>query len=83
MSSIFEIAKKTMRTILIVLVTIINAKAQSSINGPGTDGSGINANGTPNNSPAVPFDGGMSIVLLVSGVVYATKKQKWKPINNS
>ena len=80
MKAILNNLVKAVYILVILIMTSITVKAQFNIGGPGTDGSGINGNGTPNNSPAVPFDGGLSLVLLVSGVGYAAKKQK--PINN-
>jgi len=63
-------------------VIFITANAQFSIGGPGTNGSPTNANGTKangaNNSPAVPFDGGMSILLIASGIGLGTKKLRNK-----
>ncbi len=55
------------------------------VGGPGTAGNPISANGAgatpsaaPPSSPQVPFDKGMSLVLIVSGIGYAAKKLKWK-----
>ena len=52
-------------------------KAQSpaddpGIGGPGSPGSGPSGDG----APVVPIDGGMSLLLLASGVGYAAKKFK-------
>ena len=75
------------RITLLILITIttvisITANAQFSIGGPGTNGSTTNANGTKangaNNSPSVPFDGDMSLILLISGVGLGTKKLRNK-----
>ncbi len=69
--------KRIIKSIVIIAVLSIAtmaAKAQFSIGGAGTNGSGINANGTTNGTtPTVPFDGGMSLALLASGVGYAAK----------
>ncbi len=49
---------------------------------PETNDSDINGNGTNGTtSPVVPFDGGMSLVLLVSGIGYGAKRgiRKIKP----
>jgi hypothetical protein len=75
MKAIFNTGTKVMATIVTLLITM-TATAQFSVNGPGTNGSGINANGTPNNSPTVPLDGGMSLMLLISGIGYGAKKLK-------
>ena len=53
--------------------------AQFNIGGPGTNGSGIFANGaTDQGAPTVPFDGGMSIMLIAAGIGYSSKKIKNK-----
>ena len=67
--------------IAIIAITTISAKAQFNIGGPGTNGSGTNANGTGNGAPTVPFDGGMSLMLLVSGIGYSAKKVGKRKIN--
>ena len=60
-------------------MTSITVKAQFNIGGPGTNGSGINGNGTNDApSPTVPLDGGMSILLLASGISYGAKKLRNK-----
>ena len=65
-----------------VSVISITTHAQFSIGGPGTNGSTTNANGTKangtNNSPAVPFDGGMSLVLIATGIRIGVKSLKRK-----
>jgi len=42
------------------------------IGGPGSPGAGPSGDG----GPVVPFDGGMSLILLASGIGYASKKIK-------
>ena len=71
---------KIIAIIAIVALTTISANAQFNIGGPGTNGSGTNANGTPNGSPSptVPLDGGMSLLLAASGISYAARKLKRK-----
>jgi len=66
--------------IAVLMLTIVKvANAQVFPGGPGTSGSGIQANGqAASNGPTVPFDGGMSLMLLASGVGYASKKMKRK-----
>ena len=60
---------------VILLVTINKTNAQFNIGGPGTNGSGIYANGATD-APKVPFDGGMSMMLAATGIGYASKKIK-------
>jgi hypothetical protein len=69
---------KTTAMIAILILTATIANAQFGIGGPGTNGSGINANGTTNGTPTVPFDGGMSLMLAASGIGYAAKKLRRK-----
>ena len=63
--------------VIVVIATTITvvANAQPNPGGPGYNGSGTLANGS---SPAVPFDGGMSLMLAASGIGYAAKKLKRK-----
>jgi len=64
----------------ILLMSLNKVNAQFNIGGPGTNGSGIYANGAQNQGgsggPAVPFDGGMSIMLIAAGISYSSKKLK-------
>ena len=76
MKTIFSVGIKVFVTVIIALAITTTSTSQFSINGPGTNGSGINANGTPNNLPTVPLDGGMSVMLLISGIGYGAKKLK-------
>lgn len=53
----------------------INAQSPADdpgIGGPGSPGNGPSGDG----SPVVPFDGGMSLMLVASGISYAAKKIK-------
>ena len=59
---------KAILIITIISMVTIQVNAQFTIGGPGTSNSGINANGTNGNSPTVPFDGGMSLLLAASGI---------------
>ncbi len=73
-----NILDKSLRAIVILIVVVftsVKVSAQVPPDGPGTSGSGIQANG---NAPAaqVPFDGGMSLILLASGIGYASKRIK-------
>jgi len=60
----------------VATIVTIEANAQGNPGGPGSAGSGIAGDGSPVGSPAVPFDGGMSIMLVASGIGYAAKKLK-------
>ncbi len=55
----------------------ISVNAQTPDDDPGIGGPG-SGNNTPGDDggPIVPFDGGMSLVLLVGGVGYAAKKMR-------
>ena len=72
---------KTIGAIALVLAISFclntSVKAQSpaddpGIGGPGSPGDGPGGDG----GPVVPFDGGMSLMLLASGIVYGAKKLK-------
>ncbi|MFP5042563.1 hypothetical protein [Parasediminibacterium sp. JCM 36343] len=68
--------KKIIAVSLFTLLAAMAASAQPNPGGPGTNG-----NGTTNdlgNTPAVPFDGGMSLILLASGIGYGAKRMKKK-----
>lgn len=41
--------------------------------GPGNSGSTVN---TTSDGPTIPFDGGMSLMLIASGISYGAKKLK-------
>jgi len=63
--------------VLGICFSTISVNAQSpaddpGIGGPGSPGDGPGGDG----GPVVPFDGGMSLMLLASGVGYAAKKIK-------
>ena len=74
-----NIIRVSLITVLAVIVAV-TANAQGNPGGPGSNGSGIFGNGDPvgGGSPAVPFDGGMSLMLAASGIGYAAKKLKGK-----
>ncbi len=60
-----------------------SVKAQTPANDPGIFGPGSPGNGPQGDgSPVVPFDGGMSLMLLASGIGYAFKKMKGNLIIN-
>ena len=50
--------------------------AQTPADDPGIGGPGVGAAPAGDGAPIVPFDGGMSLVLLASGIGYAAKKYK-------
>ena len=53
--------------------TTVNAQSPADdpgIGGPGSPGNGPSGDG----GPIVPFDGGMSLMLAVNGIVYASRK---------
>ncbi len=57
--------------------TTIQVSAQSPADDPGIGGPGSPGNGpSGDGGPIVPFDGGMSLMLAVSGIAYASKKLK-------
>ena len=58
-----------------ISTTSVNAQSPADdpgIGGPGAPGDGPGGDG----GPVVPFDGGMSLMLLASGIGYAAKKVK-------
>jgi len=68
-----KIKKSVIRTSIIILVNLWivgSLKAQPNP-GPGNQGSNISVT---NDGPTVPFDGGMSIILLASGIWYGARK---------
>jgi hypothetical protein len=59
---------------ILILVVFISTKTNAQPNpGPGNQGSTI---GTTSDGPTVPFDGGMSLILISSGISYGLKKLK-------
>jgi len=61
----------------IIFCVDTSANAQTPDDDPGIGGPG-SGNNTPGDDggPIVPFDGGMSLMLLASGVTYGVKKIK-------
>lgn len=60
-----------------VLFSTVGANAQSPADDPGIGGPGAPGDGPGGDGgPVVPFDGGMSLMLLASGIGYASKKIK-------
>jgi len=58
--------------LIVSLATILNAQPNP---GPGNQGPGPSPT---NDGPTVPFDGGMSLMLLASGIGYGVKKLRGK-----
>jgi len=57
--------------------TSINAQSPADdpgIGGPGSPSEGVGGDG----GPVVPFDGGMSLMLVASGIGYATERLRKK-----
>ena len=73
---------KSIRLIGVTMViglclTTVNVNAQSPADDPGIGGPGSPGNGpSGDGSPVVPFDGGMSLMLAASGILFACKKIK-------
>ena len=77
MKKIFQINLKTIALVAMTTMLIAKATAQPGPGGPGISGSGILGNGdAASGAPAVPFDGGMSLMLAASGIGYVSKKLK-------
>ncbi len=56
------------------IVLMANSAIDAQPNpGPGNSGSTINTTG---DGPTIPFDGGMSLMLIASGISYGAKKLK-------
>jgi len=61
-----------MVVVLLVVTNMTNAQPNP---GPGNSGSTV---GVTTDGPTVPFDGGMSLMLLASGISYGAKKIRKK-----
>ena len=63
---------------LSICLTAVKVNAQSPADDPGIGGVGSPTGGglSGDGGPTVPFDGGMSLILLASGISYASKKVK-------
>ena len=72
-----KIFKSVITTSIIVTISmLLVSKVEAQPNpGPGNQG---NSTGTTTDGPTVPFDGGMSLMLLVSGAGYGAKKLRKK-----
>ncbi len=68
-------------TVLVILFTLFSnmiVNAQTPADDPGIGGPGVGAAPAGDGSPIVPFDGGMSIMLIASGIGYGAKKMRRK-----
>ena len=66
----------TMALILIGFCMNAQLKAQTPADDPGIGGPGIGAAPAGDGAPVVPFDGEMSLMLLVSGAGYVIMSKK-------
>ena len=66
----------TMALILIGFCMNVQLNAQTPADDPGIGGPGVGAAPAGDGSPIVPFDGGMSLILLASGVGYMIMSKK-------
>ena len=75
--------KNLLKASLIISVLFISAHLSAQFGGGGgtPGGSGTGGFPTTGGGPEVPFDGGLSILLLASGVGYATKRMRKSNIN--
>ena len=80
MKKIIQINLKTIALVAMTTILVAKATAQPGPGGPGINGSGILGNGdaAASGAPAVPFDGGMSLMLAASGIGYVAKRMKRK-----
>ena len=62
--------------ILLSVFVITKVSSQTPADDPGIGGPGIGAAPAGDGSPVVPFDGGMSLMLLASGIGYSIRKIK-------
>ena len=62
--------------VMSICFTTINVNAQSPADDPGIGGVGSPTGGglSGDGGPTVPFDSGLSLVLLASGVYYAARR---------
>ena len=77
---VFMIIKHKILTVMMIgcLLVGIESMAQTPADDPGIGGPGIGAAPAGDGSPIVPFDGGMSLILLASGISYGSKKLRKK-----
>ncbi len=77
---VFMIIKHKILTVIMIGCLLVGSKsmAQTPADDPGIGGPGIGSAPAGDGSPIVPFDGGMSLVLLASGISYGSKKLRKK-----
>ena len=76
-----KLTKRAGLTLLILMVSLnrsISLKAQTPADDPGIGGPGLGSAPSGDGAPIVPFDGGMSLIVAISGVGYAAKSLKNK-----
>ena len=61
--------------VILICLCVNKLNAQTPADDPGIGGPGTTLP-AGDGAPIVPFDGGMSLVLLASGIAFATKKVK-------
>ena len=61
---------------LLMSICVNKLSAQTPADDPGIGGAGVGSAPSGDGSPIVPFDGGMSLILLASGITFASKKVK-------
>ncbi len=77
MRTITKTIKLVGLAVMINLCLNTSIMAQSPADDPGIGGPGSPGNGpSGDGGPIVPFDGGMSLMLAVSGISFAAKKMK-------
>ena len=73
------VINKVIRLSFILLLSVFVSTiviAQTPADDPGIGGPGVGVAPAGDGSPIVPFDGGMSLMLLASGIGYSMKKIK-------
>jgi len=73
------VTNKVIRLSFILLLSVFVSTiviAQTPADDPGIGGPGVGVAPAGDGSPIVPFDGGMSLMLLASGIGYSMKKIK-------
>ncbi len=66
----YRVKVLVLMSLFVFLAILLNAQPNP---GPGNQGNGTK---TTNDGPQVPFDGGMSLMLAVSGIGYAVDKMR-------
>ncbi len=78
------IANKVFKAVLVILISVFVSKslhAQTPADDPGIGGPGTSDSAPAGDgAPIVPLDGGMSIMLIASGIGYSAKKLRKKEL---